>query len=187
MCPSFLGRVQTRTAIIIGPAIFGAILSLITGNEGFIVVIGIYYLIGVALDTTVYPQIIKWQPPWLTFVLGLCEFVLVYVAAQVLEVGLQPIDAVWFYWVSWLMAVWTGIVILPIISLSWIENGGEFRQTGWSVPAEMEPHPVIAALEARPAGAGGLLREFSSVNEIPQELRNLPAPSGVHQRPKLPA
>ena len=27
------------------------------------------------------------------------------------------------------------------------------------------------------------MREFSSVNQIPDELRNVPAPSGVHQAP----
>jgi hypothetical protein len=187
MCPSTLGRVQTRTAILIGPAILAVILGLLTDNEGYIVLIGIYYLIGVALDTTFYPAIIKWQPPWLTFVLGLGEFVIVYVLGQVLEVGLQPIDAVWFYWVSWTMAVWTRIVILPIVSLTWIESAGEFRRTGWSHPAENEPLPLVAALEGRPAGQGGLLREFSSVHQIPQELRNVPAPSGVHQVPKQAA
>ena len=82
------------------------------------------------------------------------------------------------------MAVWTRIVILPIVSLTWIESGGEFRRTGWSHPAEQEPLPVVAALQDRPVGEGGLLREFSSVHQIPQELRNLPAPSGVHQVPR---
>jgi len=28
------------------------------------------------------------------------------------------------------------------------------------------------------------VREFSSVNQVPQELLNLPSPSGVHQRPQ---
>ena len=187
MCPSVLGRVETRTAILIGPAILAAILWLVLDNEGYLVLLGIYYLIGVALDTTVYPRIIKWQPPWLTFVLGAGEFVIVYILGQVLEVPLEPIDAIWFYWVSWIMAVWTRIVILPIVSLTWIESGGEFRRTGWSHPAENEPLPVVASLEGRQPGQGGLLREFSSVHEIPQELRHVPAPSGVHQVPKQPA
>jgi hypothetical protein len=183
MCPTVVGRVQTRTAIIIGPAILGALLSLLTGNEGFIVLIGIYYLVGIALDTSFYPLVIKWQPPWLTFVLGLGEFVIVYVLAQVLEVGLQPIDAVWFYWVSWIMAVWTGIVILPIFSLSWIENGGEFRETGWSIPPEHEPLPIVALAGRSEDAEVRLVREFSSVNELPAELRELPSPSGVRERP----
>jgi hypothetical protein len=186
MCPSVLGRVETRTAILIGPAILAALLWLLADEEGYLVLLGIYYLIGVALDTTVYPQIIKWQPPWLTFVLGAGEFVIVYVLGRILEVPLEPVEAIVFYWVAWTMAVWTRIVILPIVSLTWIESGGEFRRTGWSHPAEMEPLPVVAALEGRPAGEGGLLREFSSVHQIPQDVAGLPAPSGIHQAPKQP-
>ena len=187
MCPSVLGRVETRTAILIGPAILAALLWLLADEEGYLVLLGIYYLIGVALDTTVYPQIIKWQPPWLTFVLGAGEFVIVYVLGRILEVPLEPVEAIVFYWVAWTMAVWTRIVILPIVSLTWIESGGEFRRTGWSHPAEQEPLPVVAALQDRPIGEGGLIREFSSAHQIPQELKNLPAPSGVHRVPKQPA
>jgi hypothetical protein len=187
MCPTFLGRVQTRTAILLGPAIIGAILSLLLDNEGYIVLIGLYYLIGVALDTTLYPLIIKWQPPWLTFVLGLGEFVLVYVAARLLDVPLEPVEAIVWYWASWVIAVWTGIVVLPIMSLTWIESGGEFRRTGWSVTPENEPMPLLAAEEREPVGAGGLLREFSTVNQVPAELSRLPAPSGLHERPRARA
>ena len=115
MCPTPLGRLQTRTAILFLPALLGLILSLLTGNEGFIVLIGVYLLMGVTLDVLFYPRVVSWQPPWLTFVLGVGEFVLLYVLAQVLEVGLQPIDAVWFYWVSWMLAVATRIVLLPIL------------------------------------------------------------------------
>ena len=186
MCPSVLGRVETRTAILVGPAILGLILYLLLDNEGYLVLIGIYYLVGVALDTTIYPRIIKWQPPWLTFVLGAGEFVIVYSLGKILEVPLESFDAIWFYWVAWTMAVWTRIVILPIVSLTWIESGGEFRRTGWSHPAENEPVPVVANLEGAP-GEGGLLREFSSVHQVPQELRNVPAPYGVHRVPSQPA
>ena len=183
MCPTILGRIETRTFILIGPAILGAILSLLTGNEGFIVIIGIFLLQGVVLDIFFYPYVIKWQPPWLTFVLAVGEFVITYTLAQILDGRPQPIDALWFFWLTWTLAIWTKVVILPIISLSWIENAGEFRQTGWSVPPEVEPMPLLAAEPARAQGEIGLVREFSSINKIPDELRAVPAPSGVHQAP----
>jgi hypothetical protein len=183
MCPTPLGRTQTRTAILVGPAILGLILSLVTGNEGWIVLIGIYLVMGTVLDILFYPAVIKWQPPWLTFLLAVGEFVILYVLSQVLEVGLTPAEAIVFYWVCWVMANWSKIVILPLLELTWIESGGEFRTTGWSTPAEHELLPVLATIEGDPAG-GRLVREFSAVNAVPAELRSLPAPSGVHQRPR---
>ncbi len=183
MCPTPLGRTQTRTATLVGPALLGLILSLLTGNEGWIVLIGIFLVMGVVLDVLFYSFIIKWQPPWLTFLLGVGEFVILYILSQVLEVGLQPVEAIVFYWVSWVIANWTKIVILPLVELTWIESGGEFRATDWSTPAEGELLPVLAHVEPDPS-TSRLVREFSTINEIPAELRDLPAPSGVRPRPQ---
>jgi len=187
MCPTRLGRLHIRTATIVGPAVLGLILSLATGNEGYIVLIGVYYLEGVILDVVVYPQIFRWQPPWMTFVLAVSEFVILLCLASWLELGLFFWTAVAFYWVSWTIANWTKVVLLPIFSLSWIENGGEFRDTGWSVPAEGEPLPVDYAQPTGPerkVGPPALAREFSAAIEVPEEIRNLPSPSGVHRIPE---
>jgi hypothetical protein len=180
MCPTVLGRVETRTAILIGPALVALALSLATHNEGWIVLIGIYLLVGVTLDVLFYPYVIKWQPPWLTFVLGAGEFAIVYVLAHVAKVGLASLDAAWFFWASWVLAVCTRIVALPLLSLTWIEDGGEFRRPGWSITPEQEP---VAAVGVAEVGTGttlpALAREFSVVLEVPQELRDLPSPSQV--------
>jgi hypothetical protein len=184
MCPTVLGRVQTRWAILIIPAILATIVSLITGNEGYIVLLGVYFVLGVALDTCFYPFVIKWQPPWLTFVLAVGEFVLVYILAHVLKVGLTNVEAVVEYWVVWIIAIWTKVAILPLISLSWIENAGEFRQTGWSVSPEYQPLSItVFTPPSEGSGPPKLARDFSSVREIPAELRNLPSPSGVRKIP----
>jgi hypothetical protein len=183
MCPTILGRIQTRTAILVGPAILGAILSIATGKPGFIVLIGVYLLMGVALDTGFYPFVIRWQPPWLTFVLALGEFVLLYVLSQVLEIGLSPVEAIVFYWVSWALAIATKIVLLPILSLSWIENGGEFRATGWTVLSQRAPVSAVATA-AVPAAPSALAREFAAEGDVPRDVRNAPSPSTVDAIPE---
>ena len=185
MCPTVLGRAQTRVAIVIGPALLGAVLAIVFSAPGFVTIIGVYLLLGVALDAGFYSWVITWQPPWLTFVLAVGEFVLTYILAMVLDLGLAPWAAILWFWIAWTLAIWTKIVVLPLISLTWIENGGEFRATGWSIPAEQEPLPAAAPLAAPVAAAGppALAREFSSLREVPPDLRSIPAPSGVHRRP----
>jgi len=182
VCPTVLGRVQTRWAILIIPAIVAGAISIATSNEGWIVLIGVYFVLGVALDTAFYPFIIGWQPPWLTFTLALGEFVLLYILAHVLKVGLTNVEAVVLYWVAWWAAIWTKVVILPLLSLSWIENAGEFRSTDWSVAPEYQPLPIELFRAPEPGSPVPVLaREFSATLELPAELRDLPGQSGVHR------
>jgi hypothetical protein len=193
MCPTVLGRVQTRVAVLVGPALLALLLSLVTGDEGWIVTIGVYLLLGVALDTTFYPWVIRWQPPWLTFVLAVGEFVLLFLLLKVLEPG-QPgfgepnallgaadLKPIVLFWVAWTIAILTKIVVLPIVSLAWLENAGEFRVTGWSVQPETEPLPVVAAVTPDVA-RNHLAREFSAAHEVPAERH--PPLSGAHRLPE---
>lgn len=184
MCPTSLGRVQTRWAIILIPAAIAAIISAATANAGWIVLIGVYFVIGVILDSLFYPFVIRWQPPWLTFTLAVGEFVLVYILAHVLKIGLTNLDAVVLFWCAWTLAIWIKVAILPLLSLSWIENAGEFRQTGWAVAPEYTPLAVtVFSQNDLTTGTPKLVREFSSVGQVPPELAGLPAPSAVRASP----
>jgi hypothetical protein len=158
-------------------------ISIVTANPSWIVLIGLYFLVGVALDTCFYPFIIRWQPPWLTFTLAVGEFILVYLAAKTLkgihfESDLEPLLE---YWIAWWIAIWTKVVILPLLSLTWIENAGEFRTTDWSITPEYQPLPVSVFVPQTPgSGPPPVARKFSSaVIEIPEELLRAPGPAGV--------
>jgi hypothetical protein len=193
MCPTVLGRVQTRTAILVLPAILAAIISLLTMDEGWIVTIGVFLLMGVALDTSFYPFVIRWQPPWLTGVLAVGEFVLLFVLLKILQpgqpgygdpnavLGADDWKPIVLFWVAWCLAIATKIVILPIVSLGWVENGGEFRATSWSTNPDAELVPLIAEINPD-APRQALIQDVSGVH---QALPPTPPLSGIHQRPTI--
>jgi hypothetical protein len=175
MCPTPIGRVHTRVAIITLPALLGLILSLITGEPDWIVVIGIYLVMGITLDTLVYSWALSYQPPWMTFVLALVEWGFLLVLVGLLNdasdgklPNLTIVEASVFYWVSWLLAIWTKIVALPL-----------FRRIEWSIPPSQVALPVLASAEEARRGPGPVVREASGTHARP--LEPLPSPSGVHR------
>jgi hypothetical protein len=191
MCPTPIGRLHTRTAIFVGPALIGLIFSLVSGHWDWLVLVGVYFILAIFLDSAIYPWLLKWQPPWMGGVLAVAEFGLLLVLANILNDktgGLQNIsvgEAIWFYWLCWIVAAITKIVVLPIASLTYVESAAEFRTTEWSVPPPLEPLPILASSEEAKAGPGPVIREASGVHAKP--LEPLPSPSGVHRLPPQPA
>jgi hypothetical protein len=149
MCPTTLGRIETRVATITLPAIFAGILSLVFWDASWIALIGIYLLLGIALDIFVYSWLFRYQPPWMTFVLAVAEFGLLYVLVVALDdIDLTLWETIAVYWISWILAIWTKIAVLPIVSLTYLESSGEFRRPEWSIPPQREVLPIIAAVPA---------------------------------------
>jgi hypothetical protein len=181
MCPTPIGRIHTRVATIVGPALLGTVLSIVTGRPDWIVLIGVYLLLGVSLDAGVYSWVLKYQPPWMTGILALTEFGLLYVLANVLKLDLTPLEAIVLFWASWLLATATRIAILPIFSLTYIESAAEFRRIEWSLPPSQVALPVVASAAESKAGPGPVVQEASGAHARPLELK--PGPSGVHQVP----
>ena len=192
MCPTPTGRIHTRTATIFLPALFGLIVSLVTGHFDWLALIGIYYVQGIFLDTAVYSWLFRFQPPWMTFVLGIVELGLLLVVSQIIgntaDGGLTHVgigEAIIFYWIAWILAIpITKVVLLPLLSLTYLESAGEIRRTEWSIPESQVPLPVLASSAEAKRGAGPVVREASGVHAKP--LPQLPSPSGVHRLPPQP-
>jgi hypothetical protein len=192
MCPTPTGRIHTRTATIILPAIFGLIVSLVTGHFDWLALIGIYYVQGIFLDTLVYSWLFRFQPPWMTFVLAWVELGFLLVTSQIIgnEAGaglsnVQIGEAIIFYWIAWILAIpITKVVLLPLMSLTYLESAGEIRRIEWSIPESQVPLPVLASSAEAKRGPGPVVREASGVHAKP--LPQLPSPSGVHRLPPQP-
>jgi hypothetical protein len=147
MCPTPLGRLHTRVAIIAFlPALLGLGVSLATDNPRYIVLIGLYLVLGVTLDAVVYSWALRYQPPWMTFVLAIVEFGLLLALAKAVHVGLPVLDALWLYWASWILAIWTKVALLPLLALTYLSSAGEFRHTQWSIPPAQTSVALIAAV-----------------------------------------
>src|SRR4051812_50049106 len=120
MCPTPTGRIHTRTATIVLPALLGVILSLITGHWDWLVLVGVYYLLGVFLDTAIYSWLLKYQPPFVAVVLALSEFGLLLVLAGILNDangGPSPISiraGGSFFLARWFLGPPTKILIPPL-------------------------------------------------------------------------
>lgn len=181
MCPTPQGRIHTRVASTLLPALLGLVVSLITGNPDWLVLIGVLLLLGVTLDSAIYVWAVKWQPPWMTGILALVELGLLLILATVLKLDVGIVEGIIFYIAAWLLFVFTKIVLLPIFSLTYVESAGEFRTTEWSIPASRETLPIIAATEGGGAAPGKLLSEASGAHAIP--LQKQPGLSGAHEIP----
>jgi hypothetical protein len=191
MCPTPTGRIHTRTAAIMLPMLLGLVVSLVSGHFDWLALIGIYYVMGIFLDAAVYSWLFRFQPPWMTFVIALAElgFLLVvsHIVAQQGGGGLDHVsipEAIVFYWAAWVLAIpVTKVVLLPLISLTYLESAGELRRIDWSIPESQVPLPVLASSAEAGSRPGPVVREASGTHARP--LPSLPSPSGVHRRPPM--
>lgn len=192
MCPTPTGRIHTRTSTIFLPALFGLIVSLVTGHFDWLALIGIFYVMGIFLDTAVYSWLLQFQPPWMTFVIAVAELGLLLVLSGVIAQSndggglsnVQVWEAIVFYWIAWFLAIVTKLAILPFVSLTYFESAGEIRRTEWSIPESQVPLPVLASGAEAKRGPGPVVREASGLHAKP--LPQLPSPSGVHRLPAQP-
>jgi hypothetical protein len=129
MAYTLSGRVQSRLAAALVPLLTACILSVALPAWWPVELAGLMLGVGLALDL-VYDRVLDYQPGWAAVPLGLLELGLVIGVARATEIGAPIVPALAFYAGSWVVAQVLGHAGLPLVRLSYGDDGGELGRLG---------------------------------------------------------
>jgi parallel beta helix pectate lyase-like protein len=144
------GRVESRLAAGLLPALAAGVLALVLREWWPLELAGLMLAVGVAFDVLLYHRLLPYQPGWLALPLGLLE--LGAVMGLVLALGVEaPLNAaIALFAGSWLLAQILGHGVFPLTRLTYGEDGGELGRAG---PAFVASILVVAAFSGGVAWA----------------------------------
>jgi nitrous oxidase accessory protein NosD len=142
------GRIDSRLAAALGPALAAAVLAVVLHRWWPVEVAGLMVGVGVALDLLLYDRVLDYQPGWVAVPLGAVELGIVTALAYGLGVRAPLAEAIGFFCGSWLLAQVLGHAVYPLLRLSYGDDGGELGRPGAGVAA------VVAALFLASGGVG---------------------------------
>jgi hypothetical protein len=117
------GRLQTKLLTFILAAIMTAIFVAFTPHNYWLL-FALSIIAGLLLEL-LWGWIVTYQPGYLTWLFGLAEFCVITAAAILLNLPFTIGEAAIYYWTTWAIIQLFLIYILPIISISWGDKGGE--------------------------------------------------------------
>jgi hypothetical protein len=144
------GRFETRLAAAVLPFAVAVVLAPLLHVWWPLELTGVMVGIGLALDAAVYHRLLPYQPAWLAVPLGLLELGLTMGAARWLELGAPLRPALGLFAGSWLVMQVLAHAGLPLLRLSWAEDGGELGGAGVMLAAAA---PVVLLAVAGTAWA----------------------------------
>jgi hypothetical protein len=127
MAYTLSGRFQSRLAAVLLPLLAACVLSIALPAWWPLELAGLMIGVGLALDV-VYDRALDYQSGWLAVPLGLLELALVLALARTFEIGAPLVPALVFFIASWLVAQALAHAGLPLLRLSYADDGGEL---GW--------------------------------------------------------
>jgi hypothetical protein len=127
MAYTLSGRFQSRLAAVLLPLLAACILSVALSAWWPLELAGLMIGVGLVLDV-LYDQVLDYQSGWLAVPLGLLELGLVMALARTFGIGAPLVPALVFFVASWLVAQALAHAGLPLLRLSYADDGGEL---GW--------------------------------------------------------
>ena len=139
------GRIETRLLAALVPVLAAAVAAPLLHKWWPLELAGLMLGIGLALDLLLYHRLLPYQPGWAAVPLGLLELTLTMAAAWALELGAPLRPALLFFAGSWLLAQLFGHALLPLLRVTWPEDGGELGRVGLGMSAAA-PVALLAVL-----------------------------------------
>ena len=124
------GRLETRLAAALLPALAAAAVSPLLHKWWPLELVGLMTAIGLLLDAVVYHRLFAYQPGWLALPLGLAELGLTMAAVRALDLNAPLGSALALFGGAWLLQQLLAHAALPLLRLSWPEDGGELGAAG---------------------------------------------------------
>jgi parallel beta-helix repeat protein len=124
------GRIESRLAVAVIPFLAACIATYALGEWWPLELAGAMVAAGLALDAILYDRVFAFQPGWLALPLGALELIATIVLVRWLDIAAPLEPAIWFFVGSWLVAQILGHAGLPMLRLSYAEDGGELGEAG---------------------------------------------------------
>lgn len=133
MAYTLRGRLESRLAVVLAPLLGACVVALALQAWWPVELAGLMLGVGLAFDLTLYHRLLPYQPGWAALPLGLLELAAVMGLGRLLNVGATLAAALAFYAGAWLLAQILGHAVLPLVRLSYGEDGGELGRAGAGV------------------------------------------------------
>lgn len=124
------GRLESRLAATLLPFLAAVALAPLLHAWWPIELVGLMVGIGLVLDTAIYHRRLPYQPGWAALPVGLAELGTTMGLAWLLDVNAPLNPALALFGAAWLLAQLLGHAGLPLVRLSYAEDGGELGRGG---------------------------------------------------------
>ncbi|MBA2296583.1 MAG: right-handed parallel beta-helix repeat-containing protein [Actinobacteria bacterium] len=139
------GRLETRLATALLPFAFACVLAAVLGEWWPVQLVAVMTAVGLALDAAIYHRLLSYQPGWAALPLGLVELGATMTLVLRLDIEAPFRPALGFFAATWLLAQILGHAGLPLLHLSYGDDGGELGKGGRAL-ALAAPAAALAVL-----------------------------------------
>jgi len=129
------GRIESRLATVLVTLVVATVLAGVEHAWWPLELAALMAGVGVAADIVVYDRLLDYQPGWLALPLGAAELALVMVCVRALAVSAPIGPAIALFAAAWLVAQVLGHAVLPVVRLTYAQDGGELGGAGPAVGA----------------------------------------------------